>query len=241
MYDGKPIMIAEDLTRSFGYGETKTTPLRGVSLTLFPHEMVLIMGPSGSGKSTLLAALSGLLRPDEGRVVARGQDIWRLSAKGRERFRLDYCGFVFQGFNLLAPLSARRQVEIVLRWGEGVSARQAHRRASQALADVDLSNKEHLRPAQLSGGEKQRVAIARALVKEPAIIFADEPTSSLDWTQGRRIVELLQDAAHRRGALVVMVSHDARIVPFCDRVVHLEDGVLVENFNNVEISEGSVV
>jgi putative ABC transport system ATP-binding protein len=237
----QPVLSVQNITRSYGRGEARITPLADVSVDLFAGEMALIMGPSGSGKSTLLAVLSGLLPPEEGRIAALGQEIWRLSDKGRERFRREHCGFVFQGFNLLSPLSARRQVEVVLRWGEGVPAREARRRADEALLQVGLSHKARLRPAQLSGGEKQRVALARAMVKHPAILFADEPTSSLDWSHGQRVVELLRQGARQRGALVVMVSHDARIVPYCDRVLHLRDGVLTEAGRNVEVFEGTTV
>src|SRR5439155_20386833 len=141
-------------------------------------EIVLLMGPSGSGKSTLLAILSGLLRPDSGQVQALNQYLWTMSDKQRERFRLEHFGFIFQGYNLFAALTARQQLEMVVRWGEGASAREARRRAEEMLALLGLARKAHLRPAELSGGEKQRVAIGRALIKNPNFCFADEPTSA---------------------------------------------------------------
>ena len=143
--------------------------------------MALLMGPSGSGKSTLLAVLSGLLHPDTGQVTALGQDLWAMTDKERERFRLEHCGFIFQGYNLFAALTARQQLEMVLRWGESASARDARRRADDMLELLGLAKKGNLRPAELSGGEKQRVAIGRALIKNPKFCFADEPTSALDW------------------------------------------------------------
>src|SRR5262249_9505181 len=152
----------------------------------------LLMGPSGSGKSTLLAALSGLLRPDSGRVLALDQDLWALSDKQRERFRRRYCGFIFQGYNLFPALTARQQLEMVLRWGNGLSSREAHRRTNTMLGLLGLSKKADLRPNQLSGGEKQRVAIGRALIKEPSLVFADEPTAALDWKHGEQVIELLR-------------------------------------------------
>src|SRR5262245_5176108 len=234
------VLSAECLRRSFGKGETATMPLRDVSLELTSGEVALIMGPSGSGKSTLLAVLSGLLRPDAGRVTAVGEDLWKLSRKLRERFRLLNCGFIFQGFNLLPALTARQQVEIVLRWGQAFSSRESRRRADEMLSQVGLSARRHLRPHQLSGGEKQRVAIARALAKTPAICFADEPTSSLDWTHGRGVIELLRDSAHEQRALILMVSHDARIVPYCDRVFVLDDGVLAQNAQHCQSGTGSL-
>ncbi|HZY83683.1 MAG TPA: ATP-binding cassette domain-containing protein, partial [Gemmataceae bacterium] len=153
------------LTRTFGEGETKAVALNDVSLVLEAGQIALMMGPSGSGKSTLLAVLSGLLRPDSGQVLALGQDLWAMSDHERERFRLAHFGFIFQGYNLFAALSARQQLEMVVRWGEGASAREARRRTDEMLTLLGLARKAHLRPAQLSGGEKQRVAIGRALIK----------------------------------------------------------------------------
>jgi putative ABC transport system ATP-binding protein len=224
MAQDKPTLQGHRLTRTFGQGETLTTALSEVSLDLYAGQFCLLMGPSGSGKSTLLAVLSGLLRPDSGTVLALGQDLWRLSDRQRERFRLAHYGFIFQGYNLFPALSARQQLELVLRWGEGVSGREARRRAEQILALLGLAKKARLRPDQLSGGEKQRVAIGRALIKDPAFCFADEPTSALDWHHGEQVIELLRTAARDREATVLVVAHDARIVPYADRVVHLEDG-----------------
>lgn len=222
------ILDGRDLSRTFGEGETKTVALNGVSLCFHPGEIALIMGPSGSGKSTLLAVLSGLLRPNEGQVQALGQDLWGLSDQARRQFRLRHCGFIFQGYNLFPSLSAQQQLEIVLQWGEGVSPREARRRAADMLALLGLSRKARLRPNQLSGGEKQRVAVGRALIKGPVFCFADEPTSALDWGHGQHVIELLRDAAHQRQAAILIVAHDARIVPYTDRVFLLEDGCLVD-------------
>jgi putative ABC transport system ATP-binding protein len=221
-----PTLQARSLVRTFGHGDLQCTALNDVSLELYPGQMALLMGPTGSGKSTLLAILSGLLRPTSGRVVSLGQDLWRLADRERERFRLRYCGFIFQGYNLFPALSARQQLEMVLRWGEGVRAREARKRAEEMLALLGLAKKAHLRPAELSGGEKQRVAIGRALIKEPMFCFADEPTSALDWAHGEQVVELLRMAAHERGATILIVGHDARIIPYADRLYYLEDGAL---------------
>ena len=214
------------LTHSFGQAGSRTTVLREVTLRLPRGGMVLVMGPSGSGKSTLLALLSGLLRPERGQVLAFGEDLWRLSASARKTFRQRHFGFIFQGYNLFPALTARQQLEIVLRWGEAMPAEVARSRADEMLHLLGLGERKDLRPAQLSGGEKQRVAIGRSLIKEPAFIFADEPTSALDWEHGRQVVELLRAAASARGASVFVVSHDNRIVPYADRVFHLEDGRL---------------
>src|SRR5262245_64324945 len=205
-------LAARHLHRSFCEGETEAVALRDVSLDLFAGQVTLLMGPSGSGKSTLLALLSGLLRPTSGRVVALGQDLWQMSDLEREQFRHRHCGFIFQSYNLFPALTARQQLEIVLRWGEGMSAREARPRADEMMALLGLSKKRHLYPNQLSGGEKQRVAVGRALVKGPMLCFADEPTSALDWAHGEQIVELLRGAAHDRGATVPTVSPEARVV-----------------------------
>ena len=221
-----PALEGVHLSRSFGEGETKTTVLHDVSIELFSGQITLLMGPSGSGKSTLLAILSGLLHPDSGRVLALGQDMWTLSDQDRERFRLRHCGFIFQGYNLFGALTARQQLEMVVRWGEGASARDARRRADEMLDLLGLTKKAHLRPTEMSGGEKQRVAIGRALIKDPNFCFADEPTSALDWAHGQQVIELLRSAAHDRGATVLVVAHDSRIIEHVDRVVYMEDGVL---------------
>src|SRR5579864_2381727 len=130
----EPTIRGVNLTRSFGKGEVMTLALREVSVDLYAGQIALLMGPSGSGKSTLLAVLSGLLQPDTGQVVSNGQDIWQMSEREREQFRLRYCGFIFQGYNLFPALSARQQLEMVLRWGEGVSGREARRRTDDMLS-----------------------------------------------------------------------------------------------------------
>src|SRR5882672_8880425 len=143
MNDDEPVLRGIDVTRSFGDGDSLTYALRDVTLDLFRNQIALLMGPSGSGKSTLLAVLSGLLRPDSGRVLAydgeKMLDVWSLSDRERERFRLKHCGFIFQGYNLFPALTARQQLEIVLRWGEGASARDARRRADDILSLLGMA------------------------------------------------------------------------------------------------------
>ncbi len=223
-----PTLRGRHLCRTFGDGETQATALFDVSLDLYPGQISLLMGPSGSGKSTLLAILSGLLHPTGGQVLALGEDLWKMSDRKRERFRLKHCGFIFQGYNLFPALNARQQLEMVLRWGEGASARQARARAAEVLTLLGLGKKMHLHPAEMSGGEKQRVAIGRALIKNPNFLFCDEPTSALDWAHGEQVIELLRNASHERGATVLVVAHDARIIPYVDRVFYLEDGSMRE-------------
>jgi putative ABC transport system ATP-binding protein len=222
-----PHLEGRTLTKSFGQGETKSTAVNSASLQLHRKQLTLLMGPSGSGKSTLLAMISGLLRPDEGQVVAMNEDIWSRSKVEMERFRLKWCSYIFQGCNLFPALTARQQLELVLRWGVGVSGREARDRSQEMLETLGLGKKSHLRPSQLSGGEKQRVAIARALVKQPELLFADEPTSALDWENGQSVIDLLHKAAHERGAMVLVVTHDARLMSYADRVLHMEDGKMV--------------
>jgi len=219
----------QHLEHSYGEGEMRTVALQKVSLEVYRGEIVLLMGPSGSGKSTLLSVLSGLLRPERGSVTVLGQDLWEMSERDCEQFRLRHFGFIFQGYNLFPALTARQQLEIVLRWGNGTPPREARDRADAMLTLLGLTRKAGLRPAQLSGGEKQRVAIGRALIKEPTFCFADEPTSALDWDHGEQVVQLLQAAAHERGATVVMVAHDHRLVPYAGRVLHIADGSLEES------------
>jgi putative ABC transport system ATP-binding protein len=218
---------AEGLVKAFKSGRTRLEVLKHVDFSARHGEVALVMGPSGSGKSTLMACMSGLLRPDEGQVTALGQDLWRLSGTKIDRFRLDHCGFVFQGFNLFPALTALQQVQVVLKY-QGVPPREARKRAAAALDEVGLTPRIRQRPSELSGGEKQRVAIARALAKSPNLIFADEPTSALDGENGQIVMRLLRRAAKDHGAAVTCVTHDLRLETYADRVIHLDDGRILE-------------
>jgi putative ABC transport system ATP-binding protein len=216
-------VTAEGLTKRFKTGRAHVTVLDQVDFEARPGEVTMVMGPSGSGKSTLIAALSGLMRPDDGNVCALGADLWSRKASRIDRFRLDHCGFIFQGFNLFPALSALDQVATVLRY-KGMSRRAARRQAIEALQEVGLEPRMRQRPSELSGGEKQRVAIARALAKQPDLVFADEPTSALDGESGQMVVRMLRRAATEHGAAVICVTHDPRLEAFADRLVRLEDG-----------------
>ena len=218
---------ARGLVKSFKSGRSRVEVLKRVGFTANHGELSLVMGPSGSGKSTLMACMSGLLRPEEGQVTALGQDLWKLADAKIDRFRLDHCGFVFQGFNLFPALNALQQVEVVLKY-QGVPRGQARERAMRALTEVGLKPRVRQRPSELSGGEKQRVAIARALAKSPQLIFADEPTSALDGENGQIVMKLLHRAAKEFGAAVICVTHDIRLEVYADRVIHLEDGQILE-------------
>jgi len=225
-----PTLVARHLVRTFGDGPSQTTAVADVSLDFHGGEMVLLMGPSGSGKSTLLALLSGLMQPNQGKVLALNQDIWAMDEPKREAFRRQHFGFIFQGYNLFPSLTAREQLELVLRWTDpNLSAATVRERIGAMLGTLGLGRQIDYLPSQLSGGEKQRVAIGRALLNNPDFCFADEPTSALDWSHGAQVVGLLRDAAKTRGATVLTVTHDDRLLPFADRVYHLSDGKLVES------------
>jgi putative ABC transport system ATP-binding protein len=219
---------ANGLRKSFKTGRTRIEVLKGVDFDARHGEVTMVMGPSGSGKSTLIAALSGLMRPDEGDVMALGEPLWSKPAGRIDKFRLDHCGFIFQGFNLFPALTALRQITIVLKY-QGVGDREAKERAAQALDEVGMVPKMNQRPSELSGGEKQRVAIARALAKRPRLLFADEPTSALDGENGQIVIRLLQRAAKAHDAAVICVTHDPRLEAFADRVIHIEDGLILDD------------
>ncbi|WP_298127890.1 ABC transporter ATP-binding protein [Brevundimonas sp.] len=230
---GEFAIEAKGLRKRFKTGRTFIEVLKGVDFDARHGDLTMVMGPSGSGKSTLIAALSGLLRPEEGRVDALDvDDLWKLSSGRIDKFRLDHCGFIFQGFNLFPALTALQQVETVLRF-QGLSDGDARKRAKAALEEVGLGPRLHQRPSSLSGGEKQRVAIARALAKDPQILFADEPTSALDGENGQIVIKLLRRAASEHGAAVICVTHDPRLEAWADRVIKLEDGIIIDDQRRV--------
>ena len=219
----RPAISAHGLYKAYGAGAAKTPVLHGLDIEIAAGELTLVCGPSGCGKSTLLAILSGLLRPDAGKVALFGAEVDGMSEGKRDRYRLHNVGFVFQGFNLFPALDALEQVQLPLDYLD-IRADAARDRARTALEEVGLGDKMHLRPSELSGGEKQRVAIARALAKRPRLLFADEPTSSLDAANGHAVIELLRETARRHGTTVLCVSHDARLIENSDRVLQMEDG-----------------
>jgi putative ABC transport system ATP-binding protein len=219
---------ARGLSKAYRIGKVRQVVLKNVDFTAHHGQVTMVMGPSGSGKSTLIAALSGLMRPDEGEVLALGESLWNKSAGRIDRFRLEHCGFIFQGFNLFPSLNATEQVVQVLKYC-GIGKQEARKRATAALEAVGLDQRLRQLPAELSGGEKQRVAIARALAKSPALIFADEPTSALDSANGKVVIELLHEAARKRGAAIVVVTHDPRLEAHADRIIHMEDGKILSD------------
>jgi putative ABC transport system ATP-binding protein len=213
------VLAGNGLVKKYG----TTTALAGVDVVVSERESLAIMGPSGSGKSTLLHTLAGIVRPDDGQVLLRGEriDHWgenRLSALRRKRF-----GFVFQFGQLLPELPAEENVALPLML-EGVPRRQAVQRARRWFAPLGLAGLEQRRPGQLSGGQAQRVAIARALAVEPDVVFADEPTGALDQSTGEEVVRLLTSVTRDQGASLVVVTHDADVAAHCDRVLQVRDG-----------------
>ena len=221
-------LAATALTKTFGQNAATITALKGVDLDLCAGEFTLLMGPSGSGKSSLLAALGGLQAPDSGSVIYDGEDIWAGPSSKLREYRRLYCGFVFQTVGLFASLPALAQVILPLTLS-GMPQKDATKRAEQALEEVGLLERAHSRPSELSGGQNQRIAIARMLSKNPKLIFCDEPTSALDKANGVLVAQLLSEAASKRQAMILCVSHDDRLRPYADRVIEIEDGALTSD------------
>ena len=220
---GEVIMRARGLEMSFG----QTHALRGVDLDVAAGEVLAVTGPSGSGKSTLLHVMAGVLVPDAGRVDYHGadttQDIAALDEAARSRLRLKEFGFIFQFGQLLPDLSALDNVTIPLLLA-GTPRRRALAQARETLGELGLSEHLDKRPTQLSGGQAQRAAVARALVTNPRLLFADEPTGSLDSLAAERTMEVLLNSVHSRGAALVIITHDARVAAYADREVTVRDG-----------------
>lgn len=214
---------ARDVTKTFGSGAVAFTALREVTFEVAIGEIVMLVGPSGSGKTTLLSILGCVLSASSGSLSLFGTPISTLRERDLPALRRALIGFVFQGHNLISSLTARDNVRLVLET-QGLSHRDATRKADALLDRVGLGPKLESRPAQLSGGERQRVAIARAVAGNPPLVLADEPTAALDAKSGLAVTELLAELSRERGATVVVVTHDPRIFDLGDRIVHIEDG-----------------
>jgi putative ABC transport system ATP-binding protein len=218
-----PVLAARAVTKSFG----ATPALRGADVTVARGEVLAIMGPSGSGKSTLLHCLAGILRPDGGEVWFGGTRTDQLGERARTELRRRRFGFVFQFGQLVPDLPAIENVMLPLLLG-GLRRSAARDRAAPLFAQLELGGLERRRPGELSGGQAQRIAVARALVTQPEVIFADEPTGSLDSLAGERVMELLLDAARGQDATVVLVTHEAMVAAHADREVVVRDGRVTE-------------
>lgn len=213
----------ENVELSLGRGASRVHILKGISLSVARGEAVGLVGPSGSGKSTLLMAMAGLERADSGRIRIDGQDLSGLDEDALARFRGRRIGIVFQSFHLIPTMTALENVAVPL---ELAGAEDAFDRARTELDAVGLGGRLDHYPAELSGGEQQRVALARALVADPAILVADEPTGNLDESTGRQIVDLLFELKERRGATLVLVTHDPGLAARCDRTIRLRSGMI---------------
>ena len=226
--DGKPdpVVVAHEVARRYGEGDTAVDALRGVSLEVEAGKLTAVMGPSGSGKSTLMHILAALDRPTGGYVTIAGTRLGQLNDTEITRLRRKHIGFVFQFFNLLPMLTAEENISLPL----SIAGRKPDKADfDELLNSVGLADRRSHRPSELSGGQQQRVAIARALVSKPTVVFADEPTGNLDSKTGGEILELLHESVETTGQTMVMVTHEARAAAIADRVLFLADGRIVRD------------
>ncbi len=220
-----------DMTKIYQMGLVQVHALRGVSLTVEKGEYVAIVGASGSGKSTLMNMIGLLDRPTGGSYRLQGTEASELSKSKLADLRNHEIGFVFQQFNLLPRVNARRQVELPLFYA-GISGKQRHQMAKEALALVGLADRMYHRPDELSGGQQQRVAIARALVNRPSILLADEPTGALDSKTGQEVLALFEEL-NAQGITVIVVTHDPHVAERARRIITLSDGVIISDTNGI--------
>ena len=220
------VVTASDVVRSYGVGDCAVHALRGVSLEIARGRLTAVMGPSGSGKSTLMHILAGLDKPTSGEVTVAGVDIGGLDDTALTRLRRDHIGFIFQFFNLLPMLTAEENVLLPISIA-GEKADEAW--TEELLKRIGIADRRGHRPSELSGGQQQRVAIGRALVTRPTIVFADEPTGNLDSNTSEEILTLLRDSVDAYDQTTVMVTHDARAAAIADRVLFLNDGLIVRD------------
>ena len=221
-----PVVVATDVHRRYGEGDTAVDALAGVTTSFERDRFTAIMGPSGSGKSTLMHILAGLDKPTSGKVELDGVDITGLDDGELTQLRRDKLGFVFQFFNLLPVLTAEENLVLPL----SIAGRKPDKAwVDQLIRTVGLEDRRTHRPAELSGGQQQRVAVARALVSKPAVIFADEPTGNLDSKSSADVMRLLRQAVDEFGQTVVMVTHDPVAAAHADRLITLQDGKIVSD------------
>lgn len=220
------VFAAHDLTKVYHMGEVDVHALRGVDLELYAGEFVVLLGPSGSGKSTLLNILGGLDVPSSGTVFYRGDQLNDFDDSGLTRYRREHVGFVFQFYNLIPSLTARENVALV------TDIAKKPMNPSDALALVDLLDRQDHFPAQLSGGEQQRVAIARAVAKNPAVLLCDEPTGALDVHTGILVLEAISRINRELGTTTAVITHNAVIAEMADRVISISDGKILHVTHN---------
>lgn len=215
------------LTKSYGQGETRVQALRGIDLEVRTGELMMLVGPSGCGKTTLISIIAGILDHEAGECLVLGQNVQQLESEARIRFRATKIGFVFQAYNLLPTLTAAENAAVPLIIN-GMEHHQAIAIARQRLEEVGLGNRVDALPSHLSGGQMQRVAIARALIHHPRLIVCDEPTSALDHETGERIMELLRSLVLQEQRTLIVVTHDARIFGYADRIAYMDDGHVIK-------------
>jgi putative ABC transport system ATP-binding protein len=220
------VVEGSDVTRRFGESDFAVDALRGVSLQVPAGQFTAVMGPSGSGKSTLMHILAGLDRPTSGKVAIDGEDITGMGDHELTLLRRQHIGFIFQFFNLLPVLTAEENVVLPL---SIAGEKPEPGWLDELLGKIGLADRRTHRPSELSGGQQQRVAIGRALVSRPTVLFADEPTGNLDSTNSEEILTLLRESVDGYGQTIVMVTHDSRAASIADRVLFLDDGLLVKD------------
>lgn len=220
-------ILLENVTKTVELGDQRLPVIKGISLEVARGEILGIIGPSGSGKSTLLGLLGGLDTPTTGRVVIDGIDISNMSEQRLTHIRNERIGFVFQLFHLIPTLTAVQNVALPIRFAEKRKY-NPNQRAIELLTMLGLEHRLKHRPSQLSGGQQQRVAIARALANDPPILLCDEPTGNLDTVSGQQVLDALKDIRERLQTTIIIVTHDLSIADQTDRIVTLEDGVLLE-------------
>jgi len=222
----QPLIRLSGIKKVFYTDEVETHALQDIHVEVQPGEYVAIEGPSGCGKTTLLSILGLLNTPSDGEYILANESVANLTASERARIRNRQIGFIFQAFNLIGDLTVYENVELPLTY-RGMSSSERKKRATEALERVGMAHRSKHLPSQLSGGQQQRVAVARAVGGQPSILLADEPTGNLDSTNGEAVMELMREL-HRAGATICMVTHDPRYAQHADRIIHLFDGLIVE-------------
>ena len=221
-----PILRTEDLTKNYKIGKVDVPALRGVSISIDEGEFVAIMGPSGCGKPTLLHLMGGLLSPSSGKIEIDGEDLSQVSDAKRTDIRRRKIGFVFQRFNLFPTLTAEGNLKLAEKIHSKNGGSSAKRR--EVLRLLQLEDKMHHKPLEMSGGEQQRVALARAVINNPAIILADEPTGNLDTANSKIVLDMFRDLNKELGQTIIMITHNPEAAAACSRIIHMRDGRVVD-------------
>lgn len=221
-------IVCKNIKKSFQNGGKKIEVLHDVNMSAQEKEMIMLMGPSGSGKTTLISIIGGLLQQDSGECTVLGKPINELPDHEKTQFRGEHVGFLFQHFILVPTLTALENAAIPLLC-MGADRKESLEKAAVLLEKMGLADELHKKPKQLSGGEQQRVALTRAFVHDPKVILCDEPTSFLDLERGKKVMEILQAMKEQSSATIIVVTHDQRILEFSDRIIKIEDGVIVQD------------